>query len=85
MITHESCATCSWLATLLFLEIDFTCNVNVSINVTGSTGTGSTGTVTASGTVIAATYTVTVASYLGANKYYIDGSLLSIAVLGNLS
>jgi hypothetical protein len=47
---------------------------DVSINVTGSTGTGSTGTVTASGTVIAATYTVTVASYLGANKYYIDGA-----------
>lgn len=43
--------------------------------VTGVTATGSTGTVTASGTgtSIAATYTVTVASYLGANKYYIDG------------
>ena len=43
--------------------------------VTGVTATGSVGTVTASGTgtSIAATYTVTVASYLGANKYYIDG------------
>jgi len=46
-----------------------------SANVTGVTATGSVGTVTASGTgtSIAATYTVTVASYLGANKYYIDG------------
>ena len=46
-----------------------------STNVTGVTATGSVGTVTASGTgtSIAATYTVTVASYLGANKYYIDG------------
>ena len=44
-------------------------------NVTGVSATGSVGTVTASGTgtSIAATYTVTVASYLGANKYYIDG------------
>ena len=44
-------------------------------NVTGVSATGSIGTVTASGTgtSIAATYTVTVASYLGANKYYIDG------------
>jgi len=46
-----------------------------SANVTGVTATGSVGTVTASGTgtSIAATYTVTVASYLGSNKYYIDG------------
>ena len=46
-----------------------------SATTTGVTGTGSVGTVTASGTgtSIAATYTVTVASYLGANKYYIDG------------
>ena len=46
-----------------------------SATATGVTGTGSVGTVTASGTgtSIAATYTVTVASYLGANKYYIDG------------
>tara|TARA_R110000850_G_scaffold18038_2_gene54847 strand:+ start:696 stop:1439 length:744 start_codon:yes stop_codon:yes gene_type:complete len=45
------------------------------VNVTGVSATSSTGTVTASGTgtSIAATYTVTVASYLGANKYYIDG------------
>jgi len=44
-------------------------------DVTGVTATGSIGTATASGTgtSIAATYTVTVASYLGANKYYIDG------------
>ena len=44
-------------------------------SVTGVTATGSVGTVTASGTgtSIAATYTVTVASYLGANKYYVDG------------
>jgi len=44
-------------------------------NATGVTATGSIGTVTASGTgtSIAATYSVTVASYLGANKYYIDG------------
>tara|TARA_R100001460_G_scaffold48702_1_gene86800 strand:- start:2550 stop:3287 length:738 start_codon:yes stop_codon:yes gene_type:complete len=44
--------------------------------ITGVSGTGSVGTVTASGTAvssIAATYTVTVASYLGYNKYYIDG------------
>ena len=48
----------------------------VTEDVTGVSGTGSIGTVTASGTgtSIAATYTVTVASYLGANKYYIDGS-----------
>ena len=45
-------------------------------NATGVTATGSIGTVTASGTgtSIAATYTVTVASYYGANKYYLDGS-----------
>ena len=45
-------------------------------NVTGVSATGSVGTVTASGTgtSIAATYTVTVASYYGANKYYLDGS-----------
>jgi len=42
---------------------------------TGLSATASVGAVAASGTgtVIAATYTVTVASYLGANKYYIDG------------
>ena len=47
----------------------------VTEDVTGVSATGSVGTVTASGTgtSIAATYTVTVASYLGANKYYIDG------------
>ena len=41
---------------------------------TGVSATGVIGTVTASGTgiSIAATYTVTVASYYGANKYYID-------------
>ena len=47
-----------------------------SATITGVTGTGSVGTVTASGTggiTIAATYTVTVQSYLGANKYYING------------
>jgi len=47
-----------------------------SATITGVTGTGSVGTVTASGTggiTIAATYTVTVASYYGANKYYING------------
>ena len=45
-------------------------------NVTGVSATGSVGTVTATGTgtSIAATYTVTVASYLGSNKYYIDGA-----------
>jgi len=45
--------------------------------ITGVSGTGSVGTVTASGTggvTIAATYTVTVASYLGSNKYYINGT-----------
>jgi hypothetical protein len=43
--------------------------------VTSVTGTGLVGTVTASGTgtSITTTYAVTVASYLGANKYYIDG------------
>jgi len=48
----------------------------VTENVTGVSATGSIGTVTASGTgtSIAATYTVTVASYLGANKYYINGT-----------
>jgi len=48
----------------------------VTESVTGVSGTGSIGTVTASGTgtSIAATYTVTVASYLGANKYYIDSA-----------
>ena len=47
-----------------------------SATITGVSGTGSVGTVTASGTggvTIAATYTVTVQSYLGANKYYING------------
>ena len=48
----------------------------VTEGVTGVSATGSIGTVTASGTgtSIAATYTVTVASYYGANKYYLDGS-----------
>jgi len=48
----------------------------VTSSITGVSGTGSIGTVTASGTggvTIAATYTVTVASYLGSNKYYING------------
>ncbi len=47
----------------------------VTEGVTGVSATGFIGTVTPSGTgtSIAATYTVTVASYLGANKYYIDG------------
>ena len=47
----------------------------VTPTVTGTTATGSVGTVTASGTgsSIAATFAITVASYLGANKYYIDG------------
>jgi len=46
----------------------------ITEEVTGVSATGSVGAVTASGTgtSIAATYTVTVASYLGANKYYID-------------
>jgi len=46
----------------------------VTSTVTGVSTTGSIGTVTASGTgiSIAATYAVTVASYYGANKYYID-------------
>jgi hypothetical protein len=46
----------------------------VTEGVTGVSGTGAIGTVTASGTSISitATFTVTVASYLGANKYYID-------------
>ena len=48
----------------------------VTEGVTGVSATGSIGTVTASGTgtSIAATYTVTVASYYGANKYYLDSS-----------
>jgi len=47
----------------------------VTEGVTGVSATGFIGTVTPSGTgtSIAATYPVTVASYLGANKYYIDG------------
>ncbi len=47
----------------------------VTPTVTGVSATGSIGTVTASGTgpSIAATFTITVASYLGSNKYYIDG------------
>jgi hypothetical protein len=49
-----------------------------SATITGVSGTGSVGTVTASGTggvTIAGTYTVTVQSYLGANKYYLNSSL----------
>ncbi len=48
----------------------------LTTEITGVSSTGAIGTVTASGTgvTIAATYTVTVQSYLGANKYYIDGS-----------
>jgi len=48
----------------------------VTESVAGVSGTGVIGTVAASGTgsSIAATYTVTVASYYGANKYYIDGT-----------
>tara|TARA_R100000329_G_scaffold127822_3_gene106559 strand:- start:2763 stop:3500 length:738 start_codon:yes stop_codon:yes gene_type:complete len=48
----------------------------ITSEITGVSATGAVGTVTASGTggvTIAATYTVTVASYLGYNKYYIDG------------
>ena len=59
-------------------EVTFGGDVHTPITqtITGVSGTGSVGTVTASGTAvssIAATYTVTVASYLGYNKYYIDG------------
>lgn len=48
----------------------------IDVSITGVAGTSAVGNVTASGTgvTIAATYTVTVQSYLGANKYYIDGS-----------
>jgi hypothetical protein len=45
------------------------------IGVTGASATGSVGSVTVStsGVTIAQTFTVTVQSYLGANKYYING------------
>ena len=45
-------------------------------DVTGVSATGSIGTATATGTGtgVNTTYTVTVQSYYGANKYYIDGS-----------
>ena len=45
----------------------------VTVGATGVSATASVGTVTATGSVTA-TYTITVQSYLGANKYYIDGS-----------
>ena len=46
-----------------------------TINPTGVSATSSVGisTVSTTGVVIAQTFAVTVASYLGANKYYIDG------------
>ena len=48
-----------------------------SATVTGVSATGTVGTVTPSvtGLTIAGTYTVTVQSYYGANKYYLNGSL----------
>ena len=52
-----------------------TTGTNISVTASGVEGTTAVGDETASGaTGLAATYTVTVASYLGANKYYIDGS-----------
>tara|TARA_R100000315_G_scaffold45707_1_gene20777 strand:- start:887 stop:1624 length:738 start_codon:yes stop_codon:yes gene_type:complete len=47
---------------------------NITASPDGVVGTTTVGDETASGTGLAATYTVTVASYLGANKYYIDSS-----------
>jgi len=51
-----------------------TTSTNISVTASGVVGTTTVGDETASGTGLAATYTVTVASYLGANKYYIDSS-----------
>jgi hypothetical protein len=46
---------------------------NVSISISGTSATGSLGTVAITSPVIGS-FTVTVASYYGANKYYIGGS-----------
>lgn len=46
---------------------------DITFSVSMSSATGSIGTVTFSGDVVTQTFAVTVASYLGANKYYIDG------------
>ncbi len=46
--------------------------VSVNFSVTGVSGTGQITNPTVP-TSLAATYTITVASYLGANKYYVDG------------
>ena len=47
---------------------------SVTVSPTGVQGTSAVGDETASGTGLAATYTVSVASYYGSNKYYIDSS-----------
>jgi len=46
---------------------------DITFSVSMSSATGSIGTVTFSGDVVTQTFAITVASYLGANKYYIDG------------
>jgi|TARA_R100000458_G_scaffold1274_1_gene1073 hypothetical protein len=52
-----------------------TTGTSISVTASGVEGTTAVGDETASGTTgLAATYTVTVASYYGSNKYYIDSS-----------
>lgn len=61
------------LATVSLGSISIVTEGAVTVAVTGASGTASVGTVTATGSVTA-TYTITVQSYYGANKYYVDGS-----------
>tara|TARA_R110002153_G_scaffold273328_1_gene443962 strand:+ start:124 stop:882 length:759 start_codon:yes stop_codon:yes gene_type:complete len=53
-------------------SINTTGSSDVAVTVTGSAGTGAVGASAATGNVTV--YAITVASYNGANKYYIDGS-----------
>lgn len=54
------------------VSITTTGSDNVAVNLTGVAGTGAVGSSAATGNVTV--YAITVASYNGANKYYIDGS-----------
>ena len=47
---------------------------NATVSLTGLAGTGSVGSLTVTGASSLTSYTVTVASYSGANYFYIDGS-----------
>tara|TARA_R100000329_G_scaffold151432_1_gene147535 strand:+ start:2064 stop:2771 length:708 start_codon:yes stop_codon:yes gene_type:complete len=60
-------------ATLGEVTVNAPTTVSVNTPVTGFALTSSLGTASTTGTTITQTFAVTVQSYLGANKYYIDG------------